>query len=135
VIYKLHPGEVNRWREAYPWLLDSEVTVIDGQTPSLYELFAQSRAQVGVGSTAVYEGLCFDLETYVYDVDGASKLIPLVQTGAARRIDSVDALAAQYRRGTDTFDREHYFVADALPRLQETLERLVATGTVYEHSG
>jgi hypothetical protein len=56
VMYKVHPGEVDRWREAYPWLLDSEVTVIDGQSPSLYELFAQSRAQVGVGSTAVYEG-------------------------------------------------------------------------------
>jgi hypothetical protein len=110
VIYKLHPGEVNR-------------------------LFAQSRAQVGVGSTAVYEGLCFDLETYVYDVNGADILMPLVEAGAARRIDSVDALAAQIGRGADTFDREHYFAADALPRLQETLERLMATGTVYEHSG
>jgi len=108
------------------------VTVIDGQSPSLYELFAQSRAQVGAGSTAVYEGLCFDLETYVYDVDGARKLMPLEEAGAARRIDSVDALAAQLGRGADTFDRERYFVVDAHETMQKTLERLMATGTVYE---
>ena len=130
VIYKLHPDEANRWRERYPWLRHSGVTVIDGQSPSLHELFAQSRAQVGVGSTAVYEGLCFDLETYVYDIGGARTLMPLVDAGAAEVIDSVDALAAQLGRGAGSFDREYYFAADALPRMRETLERLMASGTV-----
>jgi hypothetical protein len=134
IVLKLHPSRLDGWKKKYPWLLNSEVTVIDGQSPSLYELFAQSRAQVGVGSTAVYEGLCFDLETYVYDVEGASRLMPLVEAGAARRIDSVDALAAQLGRGADTFDREHYFAADALAAMQETLKRLMATGTVYERA-
>jgi len=132
IVYKLHPGEADRWRDAYPWLLDSAVTVIDGQSPPLYELFAKSRAQVGVGSTAVYEGLYFGLETYVYDIDGASTLMPLVDAGAAEVINSVDALAARLGRGADTFDREYYFAADALPRVQRTLEQLVASGTIYK---
>ena len=134
LIYKLHPGEINRWREAYPWLRDSGVTVIDGESPTLYELFAQSRAQVGVGSTAVYEGLCFGLETYVYDNYYAESLMPLVDLGAAQLIDSVDALAAKLGRGADTIDREHYFAADAVSTTQETLEQLMATGTVYERA-
>jgi hypothetical protein len=113
-------------------LLESEVRIIDGQSPSLYELFAQSRAQVGVGSTAVYEGLYFNLETYVYDTDGASILMPLVQTGAALRIDSVDTLAAQLGRGAEPFDREHYFAADAIYTMKKTVEQLIGTGTVYE---
>jgi len=134
IVYKVHPKEVETWRDAYPWLHDSAVTVIDGQSPTLYELFAQSRAQVGVASTAIYEGLCFDLETYVYDIEGARELMPLVDTGAAEVIDSVEALAAQLGRGADSFDREYYFAADALPRMQETLERLMASGTVYEQN-
>jgi hypothetical protein len=58
--------------------------------------------------------------------------LPLVEAGAARRIESVDALAAQLGRGADTFDREHYFAADARATMQETVEQLMATGTVYE---
>jgi hypothetical protein len=68
----------------------------------------------------------------VYDVDGARTLMPLVDAGAAQRIDSVDALAAQLGRGADTFDREHYYAVNARETMRETLERLMATGTVYE---
>src|SRR5262249_1193882 len=61
VVYKLHPGERATWREDYPWLLDAPLRVIDGETPHLYELFAASTMQVGVYSTALYEGLTFGL--------------------------------------------------------------------------
>ena len=61
--------------------------------------------------------------------------MPLVDAGAAEVIDSVDALAAQLGRGADSFDREYYFAADALSRMQETLQQLMASGTVYEQSG
>jgi hypothetical protein len=52
VVYKLHPGEVGRWLTDYTSLrkasVDSTITVIDGEEPSLYSLLAESRIQVGV---------------------------------------------------------------------------------------
>jgi hypothetical protein len=135
IIYKLHPGEVDRWRDAYPWLRDSTVSVIDEQKPTLYELFAESQAQVGVGSTAIYEGLCFNLETYLYDIEGSSTLMPLVDANTAQPIDSVGALAEQLGCSFGTFDRNHYFAANALLRTQEALERVMASERIYERSG
>ena len=92
-MYKLHPGEYDRWREAYPWLVDADIKVIDSSEPPLYELFARSSVQVGVASTAIYEGLTFDLETYIYDCQGWAVTKPLVADGAATLVASADELA------------------------------------------
>lgn len=93
IVYKLHPGEYDRWQEEYPWLVDSEFTIIDSPDPPLYELFAQSSAQIGVYSTAIFEGLAFDTDTYVYNCTGAETLESLIESGAAKLISSADELA------------------------------------------
>jgi len=58
--------------------------------------------------------------------------MPLVDAGAAQRIASVDALAAQLGRGADTFEHDHYFAPGALETMQTTLEQLIVSGTPYE---
>jgi len=63
VIYKLHPNEYERWRIDYPWLNNSKILVIDNDSYPLYKIFAESRVQVGVSSTAIFEGLAFGLQT------------------------------------------------------------------------
>lgn len=92
IVYKLHPGEYDRWKREYTTLADSTVTVVDTE-PSLYELFAESSIQIGVGSTALYEGLAFDLDTYVFDLPSSSILDPIVAEGGARKVASVAELA------------------------------------------
>ena len=79
IVYKLHPGEYDRWQEEYPWLKEADFEIIDSSELPLYELFAQSSAQVGVGSTAVFEGLAFGLETFVYVGHGSEVLQVLVE--------------------------------------------------------
>lgn len=125
IVYKLHPGEYDRWRDEYPRLAESDVTVIDGPEPPLYQLFAASSAQVGVGSTAVYEGLCFDLETFVFDVDGADVLRPLVEDGTATLIRGVDDLTDSLGAGAEThFDRERFFKSNAVDSIIREIRRL-----------
>ncbi|EMA63064.1 hypothetical protein C469_03550 [Halorubrum lipolyticum DSM 21995] len=125
VVYKLHPGEYDRWEDEYPWLAESDMRVIDESEPPLYRLFAESSAQVGVGSTAVYEGLCFDLETFVFEADGADVLQPLVEDGAASMIEDVDDLAGQMGSvDTSQFDRERFFKSDSVANILEELERI-----------
>jgi len=70
--YKLHPGEFDRW-ENYSALkklseLDN-VEIMKNEIP-LYELFAVSSLQVGVFSTALYEGVEFVSDTVLLDVNG-----------------------------------------------------------------
>lgn len=125
VVYKLHPGEYDRWEDEYPWLAESDVRVIDKSEPTLYRLFAESNAQIGVGSTAIYEGLCFDLETFVFEADGADLLQPLVEDGTASIVESVDELAGQLGSSTASqFDREWFFESDSVANILEELKRI-----------
>jgi len=125
VVYKLHPGEYDRWEEEYPWLAESSVRVIDRSEPPLYRLFAESSAQIGVGSTAVYEGLCFDQETFVFEIDGAEILQPLVENGTASFVGDVDEFATRLRSGAEKrFDRDWFFRSGAVEHILEELNRI-----------
>jgi hypothetical protein len=124
IVYKLHPGEYDRWQKEYPWLLDADFEIIDSSEPPLYQLFSDSSGQVGVYSTAVYEGLHFGLETYLYDCLGAETLQPLLDEGAATLVSSADQLASKLGSHSGQFDREYYFAKNATARTCETLKQL-----------
>lgn len=131
IVYKLHPGEYYQWEEEYPWLADAPFEVIDNSNRGLYRLFAESSIQIGVASTAVYEGLCFDLETYVYDCTGSSVLEPLTTEGTAKEITSADELACLLERSQGSFDRKNYFEPDATTKMCNEIQQLSSDGTVY----
>jgi hypothetical protein len=79
IVYKLHPGESSRWKREYPWLKDSSINVIDNDSVPLYQLFAQSKIQVGVSSTAIFEGLNFGLKTYIVNLPGVEYMDYLIR--------------------------------------------------------
>lgn len=106
IVYKLHPVEAKFWQSAYPWLVDSDVTVVDGSDRSLHEVMAASTAQIGVGSTAVYEGLQFDLDTYLFDYPGVEKLAGLVEETDVPVVSSADELVTAVNRGRHHNARE-----------------------------
>ena len=92
IIYKLHPAEYEGWRERNPELLKDNIEVIDSLEHSIYEYFPKCSIQVGVYSTAIYEGLGFGLTTYIYDVGHADTMIELCQQGYAVYVKSVEKL-------------------------------------------
>ena len=125
VVYKLHPGEYDRWRDEYPHLAGADVRVIDEPEPLLYQLFVESSAQIGVGSTAVYEGLCFDLETFVFDTDGAEILRPLVEDGIATLIGSSDDLTDHLGTVAETHpDQGRFFKLNAVDNIIRELRQV-----------
>lgn len=67
IIYKLHPAEYTIWKERYSYLTGINIQVIDNNKTDLYELFATCQYQVGVYSTAIFEGLGFGLKTYILE--------------------------------------------------------------------
>lgn len=93
IVYKLHSFEYSSWRKWYPKLVESGIKVIDNGDISLYDLLSQTIVQVGVSSTAIYEGLSYDLQTFIYKVKDYHRLSDLVNFGLAEYInDSYDLL-------------------------------------------
>lgn len=93
ILYKLHPGELASWKEQYVELRRCEaIQVIDKQEEDLYQLFAESDIQVGVYSTAIYEGIGFGLDTYICDLPYAKDMEKLYQDGYASLVKTPEEL-------------------------------------------
>lgn len=92
IIYKLHPAEYEGWRERNPELLKDNIEVIDSPEHNIYEYFSRCSIQIGVYSTALYEGLGFGLVTYIYDIGHADTMDELCRQGYAVYIKSVEEL-------------------------------------------
>ncbi|SEV91592.1 hypothetical protein [Halobacterium jilantaiense] len=123
IIYKLHPGEYDRWRTEYPWLETTELEVVeDGK--NLYRLFSEASAQIGVGSTAIYEGLAFDLQTFIYDCPDAEVMEPLVDENAATKISTTDELASSLGTASPQFDQSYYFESNSVEKACEVFDDL-----------
>lgn len=73
-VYKLHPGEFNRWREDYPALTElstfDNVEVIEKER-SLYEVFSTSKVCIGVYSTAIFEAIAFGSTPLIINLPGS----------------------------------------------------------------
>ena len=92
VVFKLHPIEYSSWREMYPELAASGLTVLDTNEKNIYELFAESYAQVGVKSTALYEGIGFGLQTYILKHPLATDIMGVYEKGFAKVVETADEL-------------------------------------------
>jgi hypothetical protein len=135
VIYKLHPGEYSRWKEEYPWLIDANIKVIDSDAPPLYELFASSKIQIGVNSTALYEGISFGLRTFVYKVNDEIKNNPLVKDGLAKPITNANELISEIEDRTlynEMSSIKHdVFKPGSIKNVSKTLNWLIKNGESY----
>lgn len=86
IVYKLHPEEMGDWRQRYPGLEEAGIKVIADRGADLYALFAASTWQVGVYSTALYEGIAFGCRTFILDAPGWGAMRPLVEEGTAQLV-------------------------------------------------
>lgn len=71
IIYKLHPGEIDTYKNNKALLdLNKKSNVTIDLKNDLYELFLSSEYQIGVFSTAIYEGVDFGCKTILLDLPG-----------------------------------------------------------------
>jgi hypothetical protein len=127
LVYKLHPKEYDDWRERYPWLTDSGIEIVS-EEPSLHQLFAESTAQIGVHSTALYEGLRFDLDTYLFECPGIDHMEYLVSNGYAETFSSGEEFSMLHG-ATDLFSEransEHFFASDSVERFSSAVDDII----------
>lgn len=72
ILYKLHPAEFDIWKKNQSLVQLQEVLDIEIVTTQkhLYHLMATSEFQVGVFSTALYEGVVFNCKTILLNIQG-----------------------------------------------------------------
>ena len=126
IAYKLHPREVNDWKTRYPWLVDADIDVIDTLGTDLYRLLGESMVQVGVSSTAIYEGLAYGLRTFLLDVLGVEYFDPLIQTGLVQKVSSTEEMVRLL--GSDdkqrSVDRHLLFLPQGVEKTVDCLSKL-----------
>jgi hypothetical protein len=126
VVYKLHPGEYSRWKEEYPWLLESKVKVIDNDNEPFYKLLAESYAQVGVYSTAIYEGLVFGLRTFIAELPGWENMADLIDGGYAVKVVDAAGLSRSLKSGKGKkLNVDYFFKKDSLSRQKRCIHDIL----------
>ena len=126
VIYKLHPSEVITWKEEYPLLLNTEVEVIDEEQFDIYELLAESEIQVGLNSTALYEGLYFGVKTMLFDYFGIDSMENLLKSKlAVKFIDLEDLIKKMKKLEIKEFDVHNFFRDNSLKNVATRLKKMI----------
>jgi len=127
VVIKLHPDEYNDWETKYPWLTTAPLTVVDKNEPPLYKLLASSTVQVGVTSTVVYEGLVFDLDTYLLDHFRPMRTDHLVDDGIARFVSSPENLYSALRTEWNPTgaNMDYYFESQPFQKTEEAINDIL----------
>lgn len=96
VIYKLHPGEWGRERTLFSELYEAKeqglLEVVDTDTPALYTLFSQSRWQIGVYSTALFEGIAFGCTLILVDLPGVEYMAKLIENKYAQLVKTPEEI-------------------------------------------
>jgi hypothetical protein len=127
IIVKLHPDESDGWEIKYPWLTTAPLTVIDKNQPPLYKLLASSTVQVGVTSTVLYEGLTFNLETYLIDDFRPMRTDHLVSDGLAKFVGGPEDLFNTLRTewSPEKIDSRYYFEENPCINIKNAIDDIL----------
>lgn len=127
IIYKLHPGEYDRWKKEYPYLKEADIDVIDNNTNDMYSYFAKSDIQVGVSSTALFEGLGYGLETIVVKLPGHEYLDILYKESIAFLAKDLDDLVYYINNNSErsTIDIKYFWESNSLDNFKNELDNLL----------
>lgn len=94
IVYKLHPAEYEDWEQNYQQLASLPNVEIPGRESkkSLHQLFAESSLQIGVFSTAIFEGLAFNLKTFIVNLPGSEYTEELVGAHLVTLVNKPDEI-------------------------------------------
>lgn len=89
-IYKLRPNEYPFWKEVYSneFVEHPRIFVADTDEIGLYELFRVSGYQIGINSTAIIEGMTFNLKTFILKDSWYLEMLDFIEDGYVKLVVS-----------------------------------------------
>lgn len=128
VLYKLHPGEYAIWESRYSYLKNKNIIVISGSEYSLYDYFNTCKIQVGVYSTALYEGLDFGLDTFIHEVEMAGHMQGLYEAGYVKFVKDADELYKKMQEKKQIDNKEESFwKKNALENMSKEIKNIISS--------
>ena len=121
LIFKLHPREFKDWKKHYSELATSNINVLSGDSCSLYELLGESAIQIGVYSTALYEGLALGCRTYIVELCGYRNTQPLVEKGLCKLVKDPSEISFQIGSGDTSLNKDYFFADNWQHNLNKAL--------------
>ena len=94
----------------------------------LYHLFAESTIQIGVSSTAIFEGLTYGLQTFILDAPGSSYFDRLLETGFVHKVSTVDDLFLKIKEQETKekkIDEDLFFKSDGINNTIKQIEKII----------
>ena len=122
IIYKLHPNEYRTWKLLHPQLKESNIKVIDNNAKDLYYYFSIATHQIGVSSTALYEGLAFHLNTIIYKAYRYDMMVDLVHAGYAKLAANLEEVMELITKSNESdLSLKDFWKQNAKKNLKEAL--------------
>jgi len=137
IVYKLHPGEMFRWKERYPELVraaeNGAITVVDSPNAgNFYEFIGRSTNVVGVYSTGLFESIRFGCRLFLVPLPGIEYMDSIVAEGLAKVVGSPQELLEQISdRSASSVKRENserLYAPDWEVKFRSFLSRLLDSG-------
>jgi len=128
IIYKLHPGEYDRWKNEYPRLKESNIEVIANNKKNIYYYFSKCNFQVGVYSTAIFEGLGFNLKTFIYKIYGYHYMKDLYENNYAQLVISANDIINQLNNDKKNIkNKEFFWKSNSLKNIINNINNIINT--------
>ena len=111
IYFKLHPKQYTYY-ENISINIPKNMRIIGEGELTIYELFPMVNFQVGVFSTALFEGLSLGVKTIIYNADGSQFLEELIDKGYAILAKNISDIALIIERDKFRFPTEDYFFSN-----------------------
>lgn len=128
IIYKLHRGEYARWKNEYEWLIDANIEVVDNNNHDMHYYFANADIQVGVYSTALFEGLGYGLKTYIVKLYGHQCMEELYINGHAFLVNDAFSIINDIESAKVTnknFDEKYFWKKNSMSNIRSEINKII----------
>lgn len=137
IIYKLHPGEYDKWNTRYPWLNSDDIRVVDNNEQDIHFYFSQTDIQIGVYSTALYEGLGYKLKTFIYSINGCENIEELIDSGIVTLFKDANELVTKLmaeKNQKEKYQSDLFWEQDSLNKIIKEIHILIEQNSEVRNS-
>jgi hypothetical protein len=130
IYFKLRNDDYSGWKSRYPAELSTlkNLVVVDNDRETLYDYFNNCRYQIGISSTALFEGMGFGLFTFVIKAGWYQEMQHLVDLGTIHAVSSASEIMTILKKKDNQrsyLNVEEIFRQNSLENIENCIEEII----------
>ncbi len=129
ILFKLRYEEYENWEENYPpeFKQENNIRIIDNDRKPLYEYLQECSYQIGINSTALCEGIGFNLTTFVIKIGFYEEMAPFYEGGHVFLVSDTQQIVGHIKQNITPkkMDVEQLFKGNAVQNIENTLRKIL----------